>query len=392
MEFDESSTGLSALQRGIAAFKQLSRQLDTERASNAELAMRASLLEDASVALRTELEEHQTRTRKLEDELATARAGAEAQRERGDRLLIAVQEMHRALFAGSTSEYVLRAALRLTDAERGYYVAEDGDGLRVRACVDVPASVGAAPSPFIAEIARRVLAEGEPVRWGEDGPPELGALPADGESFRSGAAVVVSVHGAPHGAIIVLDKDGHFNDADLESMLAVGRQAGVAVENARLRRDVQQAYVSMIAVLADTVEAKDPYVQGHCRHGVPALRDVASAVLYHHERFDGRGYPEGLSGERIPIAARIVGAVDAYCAMLDARSYKPAYTPEHARDELLRNAGTQFDPRVVDAVVAAIESEDGRGALSDQWPRGDDCSVLPHGDRLGAGMSQSATS
>lgn len=93
-------------------------------------------------------------------------------------------------------------------------------------------------------------------------------------------------------------------------------------------------------------------------NGVPALRDVASAVLYHHERYDGHGYPDGLAGERIPMASRIVAVVDAYCAMLDARSYKEAYPPERARAELIRCSGSQFDPQVVQAVLRAIDEVD----------------------------------
>ena len=105
-------------------------------------------------------------------------------------------------------------------------------------------------------------------------------------------------------------------------------------------------------------------VEAHVRighdllNGVPALRDVASAVLYHHERYDGHGYPEGLAGDRIPIASRIVAVVDAYCAMLDERSYKEAYPPARARAELIRCSGSQFDPNVVPAVLRAIDEVD----------------------------------
>lgn len=107
------------------------------------------------------------------------------------------------------------------------------------------------------------------------------------------------------------------------------------------------------------------HVETHVRIGydmlnaIPALHHVAEAVLYHHERFDGSGYPEGLAGEQIPVASRIVAVVDAYCAMLDCRSYKEAWSPRRARTELLRCAGTQFDPVIVRAVLAAISEIDG---------------------------------
>ena len=115
--------------------------------------------------------------------------------------------------------------------------------------------------------------------------------------------------------------------------------------------------------------AERTHVETHVRIGydmlseIPELRSVAEAVLYHHERFDGSGYPEGLAGEQIPVASRIVAVVDAYCAMLDRRSYKEPYTPKRARAELLRCAGTQFDPVIVRAVLAAISEID--GTLSD---------------------------
>ena len=107
------------------------------------------------------------------------------------------------------------------------------------------------------------------------------------------------------------------------------------------------------------------HVETHVRIGfdmlrkIPALEHVAEAVLHHHERFDGSGYPDGLAGEQIPVASRIVSVVDAYCAMLDRRSYKEAYTVARARAELLRCSGTQFDPVIVRAVLAAIREIDG---------------------------------
>ncbi len=91
---------------------------------------------------------------------------------------------------------------------------------------------------------------------------------------------------------------------------------------------------------------------------LPALREIATAVLHHHERYDGQGYPAGLAGDDIPIASRIVATIDAYCAMIDERSYKKAFSPAYARAELLRCAGTQFDPIVVAAVLIAIDDTD----------------------------------
>jgi len=92
---------------------------------------------------------------------------------------------------------------------------------------------------------------------------------------------------------------------------------------------------------------------------VPGLEVVAGIVRFHHERWDGAGYPDGLSGERIPLASRIIAVCDAYEAMTSDRAYRRAMSPEEAICELRANAGSQFDPRV----VAELEACTGRPAL-----------------------------
>jgi len=82
------------------------------------------------------------------------------------------------------------------------------------------------------------------------------------------------------------------------------------------------------------------------------LREMANNVRYHHERYDGSGYPEGLKGEAIPIGARIAAVVDAFDAMISDRPYRKAMSVEHAVEELTRNKGSQFDPKVVDALIS----------------------------------------
>ena len=86
---------------------------------------------------------------------------------------------------------------------------------------------------------------------------------------------------------------------------------------------------------------------------------VAEAILYHHERFDGAGYPYGLKGDEIPLLARIVLVADAFDAITSHRSYQPALSAEYAIDEITLNSGTQFDPMVVDAFLLLAA----RGAL-----------------------------
>jgi HD-GYP domain-containing protein (c-di-GMP phosphodiesterase class II) len=85
----------------------------------------------------------------------------------------------------------------------------------------------------------------------------------------------------------------------------------------------------------------------------PTLRPVALLVRASHERWDGRGYPDGLEGEAIPLGARIVAVCDAFSAMCEARPYGNVLTEAEALAELRRCSGTQFDPRVVDAFCVA---------------------------------------
>ncbi|HET8739569.1 MAG TPA: HD domain-containing phosphohydrolase [Acidimicrobiia bacterium] len=85
---------------------------------------------------------------------------------------------------------------------------------------------------------------------------------------------------------------------------------------------------------------------------------IAEAILYHHERFDGRGYPFGLTGNAIPILSRIVLVADAFDAMTSTRAYQPALPVGFAVNEIHKNAGTQFDPAVVEIFLelAAVDA------------------------------------
>jgi HD-GYP domain-containing protein (c-di-GMP phosphodiesterase class II) len=84
------------------------------------------------------------------------------------------------------------------------------------------------------------------------------------------------------------------------------------------------------------------------------LGNAGRVVRSSHERWDGAGYPDGLAGEAIPVAARVVGASDAWSAMTTDRSYRTRLSDEQATAELRRCSGTQFDPRVVDALLDVL--------------------------------------
>jgi HD-GYP domain-containing protein (c-di-GMP phosphodiesterase class II) len=78
----------------------------------------------------------------------------------------------------------------------------------------------------------------------------------------------------------------------------------------------------------------------------PELNKIADLILKHHERWDGKGYPSGLKGEKIPLECRIMAIADAFDVMTSERSYKRARTQKEALEEIRKNAGTQFDPQI----------------------------------------------
>lgn len=118
---------------------------------------------------------------------------------------------------------------------------------------------------------------------------------------------------------------------------------------------------SILSKPARLSDAEWTFVRQHTLIGerilnaAPALRPVAKVVRSTHERFDGAGYPDGLIGEQIPLPSRIVFACDAFDALISSRPYAPGMSESDARAELRRCAGSQFDPRVISALLAELD-------------------------------------
>ncbi len=96
---------------------------------------------------------------------------------------------------------------------------------------------------------------------------------------------------------------------------------------------------------------KHPEIGASIIRHVPFLIDVVPVIRHHHERFDGKGYPDGLGGENIPLGARIVMVADAIDAMMHARPYRNSLPQKKIYQELEENAGTQFDPGIVKVLL-----------------------------------------
>ena len=133
------------------------------------------------------------------------------------------------------------------------------------------------------------------------------------------------------------------------------------IERAALLHDIGKidaVYAPIISKPHDLTSEERDLIRTHAARGADLLQslsllqaDEVDAVRHHHERWDGAGYPSGLSAEGIPLAARIIMVSDAIDAMLSDRPYRPALTIQHTESELRRCSGAQFDPLIVDVIL-----------------------------------------
>ena len=170
-------------------------------------------------------------------------------------------------------------------------------------------------------------------------------------------------------------------DQDTEEHVERTRNMGVALGKRLGLSDVQLTTLELLCLLHDIGKIAIPLeilnkpgklndaewaaLRSHADKGyqiaiaAKELKPIADQIRYHHERWDGKGYPTGLSGEMIPILSRIISLVDSYDAMVNDRSYRKALSPEYAMQEIRDNAGTQFDPVIAQAFLELLcENED----------------------------------
>jgi diguanylate cyclase (GGDEF)-like protein len=165
--------------------------------------------------------------------------------------------------------------------------------------------------------------------------------------------------------------------ADVSSLATrVGELLGLGLDELEeLRLAAELHDVGKLAIPDVVLQKADPldatewgFIHSHTLIGqrilgaAPALRPVGAIVRSTHENWDGTGYPDGLAGEAIPLAARIIAVCDAYSAMTSDRPYRNARTPEEAVAELRRCSGQQFDRQVVDLLCAVLEDQGERAA------------------------------
>ena len=191
------------------------------------------------------------------------------------------------------------------------------------------------------------------------------------------AHLYMSVVEALSSAVEAKDQGTRLHVRRVQSLArAVGRRVGLvgeelqAVETAAVLHDIGKLAVpdQILAKPSRLTDSEFELVKAHPEVGEAILRpidfgvDVGSIVRHHHEKMDGSGYPDGLVGDAIPLAARVLGVIDVYDALVSDRPYRQAWRAERALGYLRTQAGSAFDPAVVEALAQAI----GEGEPADE--------------------------
>ncbi len=189
------------------------------------------------------------------------------------------------------------------------------------------------------------------------------------EAERRRLEVKATGMGALLAALVARDGyTGAHSEAVVEHAVAVARRMGLSeegvadVEQVALLHDIGKigvgdAILNKPGPLNDAeweIMRMHPAIGEEIVASTKGLAHLAPAIRADHERWDGEGYPDGLSGEEIPIASRIVLVCDAFHAMMSNRPYRKALRVEAALGELRKNAGAQFCPRTVEAFVGVV--------------------------------------
>jgi putative nucleotidyltransferase with HDIG domain len=211
--------------------------------------------------------------------------------------------------------------------------------------------------------------------------PLLGLIALFARERHERLESLIELNNAYRGTALVLgdvvEADDGYTGEHCKSVVALALEVGEAMGlNAEQRRNLEFAAllhdVGKIAIPKEIVNKPGKLnpeewtlIQTHTIEGQSMLdrvggfmRDVGLVVRSHHERWDGKGYPDGLVGEEIPLGARIITCCDSWNAMRTNRPYRKALPATEALAELRANSGSQFDPDVVTALLAVIETSD----------------------------------
>ena len=231
---------------------------------------------------------------------------------------------------------------------------------------DVPVYVVALMAQFVVEFTSFAVRDaiGRGISLRQQVSATVQSIPVDAALAPIGLAVAFPAVINPAATVLTLPL-----------VWLLGRSAAERRARIDSAHELSEAYRGTARLLGDVVEADDAYTGFHSRDVVSLtvavgnelglrqqmldlvggiLGDVGLIVRSCHERWDGTGYPDGLAGEAVPLIARVVFCCDAYSSMTTTRPYREARGSAVALSELSAGSGTQFDPRVVEALVAVV--------------------------------------
>ncbi|MBI5056893.1 MAG: response regulator [Nitrospirae bacterium] len=181
--------------------------------------------------------------------------------------------------------------------------------------------------------------------------------------------IMMCYEGTVNALILTIDAKDHYTynhsnrvaklSSEMAEVLGVPKKTIKEIEHAACIHDIGKIGIDENILKKNGRLTSDEYTEMKKHPGigvrivqsVPFLEDAIPVIHYHHERYDGKGYPEGIKGENIPLAARIVNVADAIDAMMRARPYRAALTVENVMSELTNNSGTQFDPAIAEIIL-----------------------------------------
>jgi two-component system response regulator RpfG len=190
------------------------------------------------------------------------------------------------------------------------------------------------------------------------------------------ALATAEIRTREHETLLRLAKAGEYRDVDtgnhvlrmakysrlIADQLGLLPQESEVIEQAAPMHDIGKIGIpdSILLKRGRLTDREREVMKAHTRMGYEILKGSPSKYLQmgaiialnHHERYDGSGYPQGLAGDRIPLAARVVAVADVYDALTTVRPYKPAWSSEDAMDYLTTQVGRHFDPRCVEAFLS----------------------------------------
>jgi GAF domain-containing protein len=339
--------------------------------------------------------------------------------ERLDSILTITRDIREEIYGDILLDKIMSCSLAITGSDAGSILLLDDGNLVFKIVKGTKAKeLPGKTIPGDTGIGGWVLQHGQPVMI-EDVKKDARYNPSidgfTGYQTESMLCVPLKTKASPVGVIELLNKrQGSYDERDLQVISYLADQAAISIEKARFYDDQRNYEIHLTDILLDTIDRFMPEKQGHSKrvakyatimarainmpedkkrrlyfasllhdigflrispekafekdayvmhpvigyemlHPITFYKDIAPCVLYHHERYDGRGYPENLKGDAIPLESRIIAVAEAFDSMVSRVSYKVSVNFDLAVNELTINKGGQFDPELVDFFVRDVK-------------------------------------